>query len=137
MNSASQDFPGNLSELRDRMLHPTDYEDAVTFFLEEFAGDLEFIRLSETEAIPVLTTVLERITEKMLAAPLRLDRPATFRLTGHPFIHGNAVVQEHAVLFFYFPEANTGIAALIPGVTAGMEIARFQIPGGLARPDLN
>jgi len=38
MNSASQDFPFHLGVLRERMLHPTDYETAVSYFLEEFAG---------------------------------------------------------------------------------------------------
>jgi hypothetical protein len=137
MNSASQDFPGHLAGLCQRMLHPTDYEGAVTYFLEEFAGDLEFIRRSESEAIPTLTTVLDRIIGKMLPAPARLERPAVFRLAGHPFLHGNAVVQEHALLFFYFPDINTGIAALIPGRAGGMEVSRFQLPGGLPRPDLN
>ncbi len=45
MNSASQDFPRHLGELRQRMLHPTDFEKAVYYFLEEFAGDSAFIRL--------------------------------------------------------------------------------------------
>jgi hypothetical protein len=137
MNSASTNFDKYLAGLRDRLEHPTDYEHAVTFFLEEFAGDLEFIKRSESEAIPTLTAVLDRIAIKFLSAESRLERPAVFRLNGHPFIHGNAVVREHALLFFYFPELNTGIAALIPGVRGAMEVARFQLPGGLPRPDLN
>ena len=48
MNSASQDFPHHLSVLRERMLHPTDYEKAVSYFLEEFAGDTAFVRASAT-----------------------------------------------------------------------------------------
>jgi hypothetical protein len=38
MNSASQNFPHHLGALRQRMLHPTDYEPTVNYFLEEFAG---------------------------------------------------------------------------------------------------
>jgi hypothetical protein len=44
MNSASQNFPHHLGVLRQRMLHPTDYELAVNYFLEEFAGDMAFVR---------------------------------------------------------------------------------------------
>jgi hypothetical protein len=51
MNSASQNFPYHLDVLRERMLHPTDYELAVNYFLEEFAGDLAFVRGSESQAL--------------------------------------------------------------------------------------
>jgi hypothetical protein len=47
MNSASQDFPHHLSVLRERMLHPTTCETAVSYLLEEFAGDTAFVRASD------------------------------------------------------------------------------------------
>ena len=55
MNSASQNFPHHLGILRERMLHPTDYETAVNYFLEEFAGDNAFIRESDPEQMPRAT----------------------------------------------------------------------------------
>ena len=42
MNSASQNFPHRLGALRLRMLDPSDYELAVNYFLEGFAGDVAF-----------------------------------------------------------------------------------------------
>ena len=51
MNSASRDFPHHLAELRERMLHPTDYEKAVHYFLEEFAGDQAFVRASDVDSM--------------------------------------------------------------------------------------
>jgi hypothetical protein len=35
------------------------------------------------------------------------------------------------VLFFYFKDAETGVAALIPGVGGAMEVARFRFPAVL------
>ena len=58
MNSASQDFPHHLGVLRERMLHPTAYETAVSYFWEEFAGDAAFVRASETEQMPHIVSVL-------------------------------------------------------------------------------
>jgi hypothetical protein len=52
MNSASHNFPHHLGVLRERMLHPTDYEYAVNYFIEEFAGDMAFVRASEPEQMP-------------------------------------------------------------------------------------
>lgn len=137
MNSASSDFVKHLGRLRERLEHPTDYELAVTYFLEEFAGDMEFIKLSEAEEAPVLGSILGRIIAQMLPGKPRLDQPAMFHLKGHAFIHGNAVVEQHALVFLYFPEINTGVAALIPGTRGAMEVARFKTPGGLPRPELN
>src|SRR5689334_2861785 len=54
MNSASQNFPHHLAVLRERVLHPTDYELAVHYFLEEFAGDADFVTASNPEQMPQL-----------------------------------------------------------------------------------
>ena len=51
-NSASQNFPHHLAVVRERMLHPTDYEKAVHYFLEEFAGDQAFVRASDVDSQP-------------------------------------------------------------------------------------
>ena len=64
MNSASQNFPHHLGALRQRMLHPTDYELAVNYFLEEFAGDMAFVRGSEPEQMPQLVAVLNIVVSK-------------------------------------------------------------------------
>ena len=66
MNSASQNFPQHLGMLRERMLHPTDYELAVNYFLEEFAGDTAFVRGSEQEQMPHLVTVLNILVSKAM-----------------------------------------------------------------------
>ena len=36
------------------------------------------------------------------------------------------------LLFFYFESVDTGLMALIPGVTGGTEVARFRVTGDLA-----
>lgn len=46
------------------MLHPTDYELAVNYFLEELAGDVTFIRASEPEQMPHLVSVLGIVVSK-------------------------------------------------------------------------
>jgi hypothetical protein len=58
MNSASQNFSHHLAVLRERMMHPTDYDRAVHYFLEEFAGDEQFVRASDREEMPQLVAVL-------------------------------------------------------------------------------
>jgi hypothetical protein len=65
------------------------------------------------------------------------DDSKVFLLRQHRFYHGNAVVDRHVLLFFYFHEADTGIAALIPGVRGAMEVARFRVTAALCDPRMN
>lgn len=137
MNTASQDFPKHLGILRERMLHPTDYETAVNYFLEEFCGDEQFIMLSEREESPALLAVLTKVVSSAMNRNVKFEESKIFLLSGHRFYHGNASVEGRVVLFFYFKEVETGIAALIPGTRGAMEIARFRLPQGLVDPKCN
>src|SRR5437868_647317 len=105
MNSASQNFPHHLAVLRERMLHPTDYELAVHYFLEEFAGDAAFIRASDPEEMPHLVSVLSGVIAKAIGQPVELEGALVSYLREHRFVHGNARAAERVVLFFYFQDA--------------------------------
>src|SRR4051794_22571870 len=73
MNSASQNFPYHLGVLREKMLHPTAYETAVSYFLEEFAGDTAFVRGSDPEQMPHLVSVLGSVVSKALGGTMEVE----------------------------------------------------------------
>ena len=137
MNTATENFPHHLAVLRTRMLHPTDYETAVHYFLEEFAGDGKFMDQSEPDDAPHLRAVLKYVASQALGRQVALDDAKVFLLREHGFYHGNAAVAGRVVLFFYFQEADTGIATLIPGVRGAMEVARYRLTKGLSDPRQN
>jgi len=137
MNSASQNFPHHLDVLRERMLHPTDYEKAVYYFLEEFAGDNEFVESSDREQMPHLVAVLRSVVAKAIGRPVALEGTLVSYLREHRFVHGNAQAEGRIVLFFYFEGADTGMAMLIPGVRGEGDVARFHLRGGLSDPQKN
>ena len=137
MNTASQNFPHHLGVLRERMLHPTDYELAVNYFLEEFAGDAEFVRASDCERMPHLVAVLGQVVSKALGRIVKLEGALVSYLREHRFVHGNAQADGRIVLFFYFEDADTGMAMLIPGVRGEGDVARFHLTGGLTDPQKN
>ena len=137
MNSASQNFPYHLGVLRERMLHPTDYELAVNYFLEEFAGDGEFVRASDKEQMPHLVAVLGHVVSKSLGSPVKLEGALVSYLREHRFVHGNAQADGRIVLFFYFEEVDTGLAMIIPGIRGQGDMARFHVTGGLTDPQKN
>ena len=137
MNTASENLPHHLGVLRDRMLHPTDYELAVNYFLEEFAGDLKFLQQSEPDDALHLLAVLAHVAGQAIGHRVAFEDAKVFLLGAHGFYHGNAAVEGRVVLFFYFQEADTGIAALIPGVHGAVEVARFRLTAGLSDPRKN
>lgn len=137
MKTALQDFGSDLTRLHRLLEHPSHYERAVTYFLEKFAGDAEFIRHSEPDDSPAVGSILRQVVEQMMATQVRLDQPASFRLKGHAFLHGNAILGQRAIVYFLFPDAGLGVAALIPGINGAMEVARFKLPGRLPKPELN
>jgi hypothetical protein len=137
MNSASQNFPHHLGMLRERMLHPTEYELAVNYFLEEFAGDVAFVRGSEPQQMPHLVAVLNIVVSKAMGRHVEIENTLVSYLRGHRFVHGNAQADGRVVLFFYFEDADTGLLMLIPGIHGQMEVARFHLKGGLHDPRWN
>jgi len=135
MNTASQDLPHHLGVLGQKLQHPTDYELALNYFLEEFAGDTRFMGQSEPEEGLHLQAVLAKAAAQALGRPeAHLDQFKAFRLPEHAFNHGNAAVSGRVLLFFYFEKLDTGLMALIPGMRGAAEVARFRIPGGLKNP---
>lgn len=137
MNSASQNFPLHLGVLRERMSHPTNYELAVHYFLEEFAGDTAFVRASDREPMPHLVAVLEKVVSKSLGRNVKLEGALVSYLREHRFVHGNAQADGRIVLFFYFEEADTGMVMIVPGVRGQGDVARFHLTGGLTDPQKN
>ena len=137
MNSASQNFPHHLAELRERMLHPTDYETAVHYFLEEFAGNPAFIQASDVDSMPHLVAVLGHVASKAVGRRVELEGALVSHLRAHKFVHGNAQADGRIVLFFYFLVDDTGVMMLIPGVRGEGEVARFHLAGGLTDPRRN
>ena len=119
------------------MLHPTDYEQAVYYFLEEFAGDPAFVRASDPGNMPQLVAVLGQVVSKALGQTVELENALVSHLREHRFVHGNAQADGRVVLFFYFEEADTGMAMIIPGVRGQGDMARFQLTGGLPDPQRN
>jgi hypothetical protein len=137
MNSASKDFPHHLGVLRERMLHPTDYQLAVNYFLDEFAGDAAFVRASIPEQAPQLIAVLGSVASQALGQRVELSESLVSHLREHGFWHGNAQVDGRILLFFYFKNEDAGLAMLIPGIRGQMEVARFRLTGGLTDPRQN
>jgi len=132
MNTASEDLVHHLGLLQQKLQHATDYELALAYFLEEFAGDVKFMQQSEPDEALNVMGALAHVAGKALGKPVALEQSRAFHLPKFGFTHGNAAVAGHVLLFFYFQKVDTGLMALIPGVHGGTEVARFRLTGALA-----
>jgi hypothetical protein len=137
MNTASENLPHHLGVLRERMLHPTDYELALNYFLEEFAGDVKFIEQCKRDEEPKLLSVVRHVASKAIGRQVLFDHVRLLFLEAHRFYHGNASVAGRVALYFYFQEADTGILAVIPGNSGAADLARFRLAGALPDPRKN
>jgi hypothetical protein len=129
MNSASQNFPHHLAVLRERLLHPTDYDQALNYFLEEFAGDSAFVRASDPDEAPHLKAVLNHVVSGAIGKRVEIEGALVSHLREQRFYHGNAKADGRIVLFFYFTEADAGMMMLMPGMRGQADIARFRLNG--------
>ena len=135
MNTASADLPRHLGVLREKLQHPTDYEKAVDYFLEEFAGDAGFVATSIPRDAPHLFAILQHVTKKALGETERLGAGRFFYLPEHGFYHGNAPLAERIALFFYFEQADVGIVSFMNLGSGETQITRFQIKNSLLGGD--
>ena len=118
--------------LQQKLQHATDYEQALAYFLDEFAGDARFIHQCEPDQALHLMAVLGHVAAKALGKPVTLEQFRAFCLPQTGFYHGNASAAGRVLLFFYFESVDTGLMALIPGATGGTELARFRLTGALS-----
>ncbi len=131
MNNASKDLTHHLAVLLERLLHPTDYEKALHYFLEEFAGDAGFVMGGDVVQTPMLYAVIRHVIKGAAGQPHPFQPAKVFRMHGHGFHHGSGVVEDRAVLFFHFESVNKGLAAIIPGYSGPVDVARFSLPATL------
>ena len=137
MNTASENLEHHLGLLKQKLQHAIDYEQAFYYFLEEFAGDAKFVHAGETEESLHLQAAVTQVASKAFSSPQTLEQANVFRLSQFGFYHGNAIVAGRVVLFFYFESVDTGLMAMIPGVTGEAEIARFRPTKTLVDPKHN
>jgi hypothetical protein len=113
--------------LREKFQHATDYDQALYYFLEEFAGDAAFMEQCEPEEPLHLLAALTQVVGKALRKVTPLQNSRVFRLEKFRFSHGNAAAGDRVVLFFYFDAVDTGLMDLIPE-TRGKVISAASKP---------
>jgi hypothetical protein len=132
MNSASTDLQTHLEVLRQKLTHPSDYDHALRYFMDEFSGDLGFHAEGTPDPAPHLRAGLKAVISKVTGQPGSIDELKAFFLHAHDFFHGHAHAGGTAVIFFYFAKINLGLANLIWFSDGNHQVVRFQLPEPVA-----
>ena len=133
MNTASQDLPRHLDILRQKLTHPTDYDRALAYFLEEFAGDEGFHDQGHQDDASHLRFLMGIVACQLLQRQTQIEDFGAFFLPGHGFFHGRASVDGAYLIFFYFEKINKGLATLMGLKGPEQLLARWQLPERLPR----
>ena len=128
MNTASHDLSRHLGVLHDRLMDPTSFEQALFYFLEEFAGDVGFLQESHVDEAPHLRAVVGQVAGEVTGERVTLEQFGALYLPEFGFFHGQARSAGRVLLFFYFARSNVGLTALISGGTRLNCVARFELP---------
>ena len=128
MNSASTNLPKHITTLQEKLSHPTDYELAFSYFMQEFGGDLGFHSEGTPNDAPHLRTALSAIITKAIGQSVNSEQFVCSFLHAHDFFHGHATTTDNTVVFFYFAKANIGLATIISFTGGTQQVARFQLP---------
>ena len=131
MNNASQDLPHHVGLLREQIQHPSDFERAMFYFLEEFAGDAVFIQQSLPADVPHLAMIVAHVATKALGNDAQLGQARVFHVPEHRFYHGSAPVADMVALFLYFEDLDMGIVAFMMIGGGNTQVARFRMNGAL------
>jgi hypothetical protein len=126
MNLASTNLPHHLNILRERATKGSDYEKAMHYFLEEFAGDEKFILDGQADDAHPLQELVTHAVSQARNKKVEVKATRIFSIPDHQFHHGSLVLPENEmILFFYFSDCQTGILSLITDMSL-MQVMRFQ-----------
>jgi len=97
--------------------------------MEEFGGDVAFIKMGEPETLPTIGRVVQLVASKTLGKEVRVENLRLSFVPGYGFHHGNALVGNHTAIVLFFESVNKGLIVIVPHKPGNAEFALFSLPG--------
>lgn len=124
-----------LQELKRRLVHDKDFMKTWTFFLDEFATELDFIKLGEPVRHENLEMAIAQIGIQMFPRDGTVTQVGLIRLADQHFIHGNVNVMGRVGGVIYFEDIRVGLVAVSEHFPSDeTKFARFSTAGDRPRP---
>lgn len=125
-----------LEELKRRLVHEKDFMKIWGYFLDEFATELDFIKLGEPIRHENLELAIAQIGLQMFPRDGNVTRVGLIRVPDHRFIHGNVNVAGRVGGILYFEDIRVGLVAVSEHFPSDeTKFARFSTAPDKPRPE--
>ena len=114
MNTASKNLTKHLNILQDKLSHPIDYELALSYFLDEFSGDVHFHSQGIPDEAPHLRVSIDAVVSKATGVSMISEQFICSILHGHDLFHGLTASMDRTVVFFYSLNSIIAFANAVP-----------------------
>ena len=99
-----------LNTLKEKLLHPKDWEQALFYFFDHFANEKAFIEMGKKAKIPIFETLIgELCLDLFRQSPVKIEELQVFKVKEFDLIHGGCFVGNHFIVFIYLTKLHRGV----------------------------
>ncbi|MDQ2731152.1 MAG: hypothetical protein M3Y56_05795 [Armatimonadota bacterium] len=100
-----------LETLKDKLVNAKQFIDIMTYFLDHFGENEEFMKLGTPESNKLLEQTLAHVIGSMVGKEVRMAALLPIRIPEAKFFHGSFQAKGGYGNFIYFEEIHMGLAA--------------------------
>lgn len=111
-----------LALLEQKLLHPTDWDQAITYFFDHFATEKAFIGMSRKTHQPIIVTMMGELGKQLFhKRAVAIMDPTVFKVKEFNMLHGTCLMEGRLITFVYLMNAHKGIFSVANLATNKME----------------
>jgi hypothetical protein len=102
-----------LAVLEQKLLHPDDWDQAMSYFFDHFGTEQEFLQMSKKTRLPIILTMMGEIGKQLFhKETLTLVNPMMFKVREYNIIHGTCVIEDRLFTFVYLMNIHKGVFSI-------------------------
>lgn len=99
-----------LATLEEKLLHPDDWDEAMSYFFDHFGTEPEFLELSRKTRLPIILTMMGEIGKQLFHKDaVALVNPVMFKVKEFNMIHGTCIAEGRLFTFVYLTHVHKGV----------------------------
>lgn len=102
-----------LETLEQKLLHSDDWDQAMSYFFDNFGTEQEFLQMSKKTRLPIILTMMGEIGKQLFhKETLTLVNPMMFKVKEFNIIHGTCVTEGRLFTFVYLMNIHKGVFSI-------------------------
>lgn len=99
-----------LATLEEIILHPDNWDDATSFFLDHFAAEPAFMQMSRKTSLPIIIQMMGELAKHLFQKKeVALVNPTMFKVKAFNMIHGTCFAGGRLITFVYLTTIHKGV----------------------------